>query len=234
MPQKPPETPKQVPAPSDSTDRSAEVQPPSAAVSRRAFIKGTGLTVAALGVAGPGSTELAHGITRQDPDVAPIVGPGATTMKLSVNGTTLSIEAPPSTTLADALRDVIGLTGTKRVCDRGSCGACTVMIDGRTVDSCSMLAIDAVGHQITTVEGCGTPESPSAIQQAFVECDALQCGFCTPGMVVSCTALLAENQSPSRAEVAKGIAGNICRCGTYENIFEAVELVKQRGGSGGR
>ena len=143
-------------------------------------------------------------------------------------------ERSTSTTLADALRDTIGMTGTKRVCDRGSCGACTVMIDGLTVDSCSMLAIDAVGREVTTVEGCGTPESPSAVQQAFVECDATQCGFCTPGMIVSCTALLRDVPRPTREQVAKGIAGNICRCGTYQNIFEAVDLAARRGGTRGR
>ena len=108
------------------------------------------------------------------------------------------------------------------------------MIDGRTVDSCSMLAIDAVGHEVTTVEGCGTLENPSELQKAFVECDALQCGFCTPGMVVSCTALLHEHARPSREQIAQGISGNICRCGTYQNIFEAVELAARKGGSSGR
>ena len=205
---------------------------PESSVTRRSFLKGASLTVAAVGVAGPGAT-VTHGATAATAK-APVIGPGPTAMKLEINGVERSIEAPPSTTLADALRDEIGLTGTKRVCDRGSCGACTVMIDGRTVDSCSMLAIDAVGRKIQTVEGCGTPEKPSVLQEAFVECDALQCGFCTPGMVVSCTALLRDNPNPTRAEIAEGISGNICRCGTYQNIFEAVELAAKKGGAGGR
>ena len=207
-----------------------DAESPPSSVSRRAFLKGASLTVAAVGVAGPGAS-VAQGATTTA--AGPILGPGPTTMKLKVNGAEKAIEAPPSTTLADALHDVIGLTGTKRVCDRGSCGACTVMIDGRTVDSCSMLAIDAVGREVTTVEGCGTPEKPSELQKAFVECDALQCGYCTPGMVVSCTALLKQNGKPTRAEVAEGISGNICRCGTYQNIFEAVELAAKKGGAGG-
>ena len=206
--------------------------PPESAVTRRSFLKGASLTVAAVGVAGPGAS-VARG-ARLEEDGVPILGPGPTAMKLEVNGVERSISAPPSTTLADALRDEIGLTGTKRVCDRGSCGACTVMIDGRTVDSCSMLAIDAVGRKIQTVEGCGTPEKPSALQEAFVECDALQCGFCTPGMVVSCTALLEQNPHPTREQIAAGISGNICRCGTYHNIFEAVELAAKKGGGRGR
>jgi len=200
--------------------------------SRRMFIKGASLTVAAVGVTGSAPPVVAG--QRSDDGAAPILGPGPVSMRLRVNGTERTLEAPPSLTLADALRDQLGLTGTKRVCDRGSCGACTVMLDGRTGDSCSMLAIDAVGREIRTVEGCGTPESPSDLQEAFVECDALQCGFCTPGMVVSCTALLESRPSPTRAQVAEGISGNICRCGTYQNIFEAVELTaRRRAGRGG-
>jgi aerobic-type carbon monoxide dehydrogenase small subunit (CoxS/CutS family) len=201
-------------------------------VSRRAFIKGASLTVAAVGVAGPGAS-IARGARLDAPEV-PILGPGPVPMTLRVNGVERALETPPSTTLLDALRDSLGLTGAKRVCDRGSCGACTVLLDGRVVDSCSMLAIDAVGREVTTVEGCGTPENPSALQSAFVECDALQCGFCTPGMVVTTTALVRAVPRPSREQVAQAISGNICRCGTYQNIFEAVERATRGGGPGGR
>jgi aerobic-type carbon monoxide dehydrogenase small subunit (CoxS/CutS family) len=114
------------------------------------------------------------------------------------------------------------LTGAKPVCDRGACGACTVLVDGAPVASCMMLAADAVGRRITTVEGLGTPEAMSPLQAAFVECDALQCGFCTPGFVVAGTALLNRNPDPSLAEIKAGLAGNLCRCGTYGRIFEAV------------
>jgi len=201
------------------------------AVSRRSFLKGASLTVAAVGVAGPGA-RIAR--ARADEGVAPILGPGPTAFELRVNGQVRALEVPPSTTLAEALHDTLGLTGTKQVCDRGACGACTVMLDGRIVDSCSLLAIDAVGREIVTVEGCGTPEKLSPVQEAFVACDALQCGYCTPGMVVSCTALLQAVPNPTRAQVAEGISGNICRCGTYANIFEAVARAARSGGSGGR
>lgn len=195
-------------------------------VSRRTFIKGAG-AAAAVGVVQIPAVGAGIDSTADGPD---IIGPGPVSIRLRVNQSDLAIEAPPSTTLLDLLRDHHGLTGTKRACDRGSCGACTVIIDGRIVDSCSMLAIDAVGCEITTVEGIGTPENLSDLQQAFVEKDALQCGFCTPGMVVSCTALLAENPKPSRDQIRQGIAGNICRCGTYQNIIEAVEHTFRKGG----
>jgi aerobic-type carbon monoxide dehydrogenase small subunit (CoxS/CutS family) len=115
------------------------------------------------------------------------------------------------------------LTGAKQVCDRGGCGACTVLVDGEPVASCLMLAADAVGHDITTVEGLGTPERMSALQSAFVECDALQCGFCTPGFVVAGTALLKKMPNPSLDQIKEGLAGNLCRCGTYGRVFEAVQ-----------
>jgi aerobic-type carbon monoxide dehydrogenase small subunit (CoxS/CutS family) len=159
-----------------------------------------------------------------------IVGPGSISIRLKINGEIREVVAPPSTTLLDLLREHHAMTGTKRVCDRGSCGACTVLLDGRTVDSCSMLAIDAVGREVTTVEGIGTPENLTDLQKAFVEKDALQCGFCTPGMVVSCTALLNQNPTPDRDQIRQGIAGNICRCGTYQNIIEAVEHASRKGG----
>jgi xanthine dehydrogenase YagT iron-sulfur-binding subunit len=126
-------------------------------------------------------------------------------------------------TLLAALRNHLDLTGAKQVCDRGGCGACTVMLDGEPVVSCLMLAADAVGHDITTVEGLGTPEKMSPVQAAFVECDALQCGFCTPGFVVASTALLKKKPMPTLEEIKDGLAGNLCRCGTYGRVFEAVQ-----------
>lgn len=195
-------------------------------VSRRTFLKGAG-AVAAVGVSQIPATAV--GPVGQEADVD-VLGPGPVPIRLRINKTDREVEAPPSTTLLDLLRDHHGLTGSKRVCDRGSCGACTVLLDGRVVDACSMLAIDAVGREITTVEGIGTPDNLTALQQAFVEKDALQCGFCTPGMVVSCTALLAENPKPDRDQIRQGIAGNICRCGTYQNIIEAVEHTSRKGG----
>lgn len=200
---------------------------PPEGVSRRLFLKGAGVAAAAVSVAQlPTDVQATSGAE----DEPTILGPGSVPIPLRINGVECQSEAAPSTTLLDLLRDHQGLTGAKRVCDRGSCGACTVLLDGRTVDSCSMLAIDAVGREITTVEGIGTPENLSDLQQAFIEKDALQCGFCTPGMVVSCTALLKENPTPDRDQIRRGIAGNICRCGTYQNIIEAVEHASRKGG----
>ncbi len=200
---------------------------PPEGVSRRLFLKGAGVAAAAVSVAQLPSDVQATSGAEDEPT---ILGPGPVPIQLRINGVDGQAEAAPSTTLLDFLRDHQGLTGAKRVCDRGSCGACTVLLDGRTVDSCSMLAIDAVGSEITTVEGIGTPENLSDLQQAFIEKDALQCGFCTPGMVVSCTALLKENPTPDREQIRRGISGNICRCGTYQNIIEAVEHVSRKGG----
>ncbi|MGE4614028.1 MAG: (2Fe-2S)-binding protein [Planctomycetota bacterium] len=200
---------------------------PPEGVSRRLFLKGAGVAAAAVSVAQLPSDVQATSGTEDEPT---ILGPGPVPIQLRINGVDGQSEAAPSTTLLDLLRDHQGLTGAKRVCDRGSCGACTVLLDGRTVDSCSMLAIDAVGSEITTVEGIGTPENLSDLQQAFIEKDALQCGFCTPGMVVSCTALLKENPTPDREQIRRGISGNICRCGTYQNIIEAVQHVSRKGG----
>ncbi len=133
-------------------------------------------------------------------------------------------------TLLRALRNHLGLTGAKEVCERGACGGCTVLLDGAPICACLLLAVDAVGHEITTVEGLGAPDRLSPVQAAFVECDALQCGFCTPGFVVASTALLRQNPHPSLEEIKAGLAGNLCRCGTYGRIFEAVQRAAQQKG----
>jgi aerobic-type carbon monoxide dehydrogenase small subunit (CoxS/CutS family) len=181
-------------------------------VSRRDFLKTAGVGAAATSLVGGAAAASAE-----------ILGPGPVALSLKVNGTPRTVTAEPRVTLLRALRNHLDLTGAKEVCDRGSCGACTVLLDGAPVCSCLMLAADAVGHEITTVEGLGSPEKMSAVQAAFVECDALQCGFCTPGFVVSSTALLARNPSPSLDQIKDGLAGNLCRCGTYGRVFEAVQ-----------
>jgi aerobic-type carbon monoxide dehydrogenase small subunit (CoxS/CutS family) len=140
---------------------------------------------------------------------------------LHVNGKALTADVEPRTTLLNTLRDHLDLTGTKKVCDRASCGACTVLLDGRTAYSCVALAVEFQGKQITTVEGLGSPEQMSPVQQAFVDHDALMCGFCTPGLVVACTALLQKNPNPTLQQVQEACSGNICRCGTYPRVFEA-------------
>jgi aerobic-type carbon monoxide dehydrogenase small subunit (CoxS/CutS family) len=149
-------------------------------------------------------------------------------VKLNINGQERSADVEPRTTLLNTLRDHLDLTGAKKICDRGSCGGCTVIADGKTVYSCSMLAVDAQNKKITTVEGLGTPEHMSPVQQAFVEHDALMCGFCTPGFVVSCTALLQKNPNPTLQQVKEACSGNICRCGTYPRIFEAALSAAQK------
>jgi aerobic-type carbon monoxide dehydrogenase small subunit (CoxS/CutS family) len=140
-----------------------------------------------------------------------------------LNGAETSVVCGTGVTVLELLRDRLDLTGTKMVCDRGSCGACTVQLDGRTVNSCLLLAVDVAGRDLQTIEGLAKGEALHPIQQAFVEEDALQCGFCTPGMVMSCKALLDRNPNPTRHEVAHAVAGNICRCGTYANVFRAAE-----------
>jgi len=202
-------------------------QPPSnddpPGFGRRAFLK--------TGVAGAAATGVV-GLALQ-PAQAQVLGPGPVALSLKVNGQVRAVTVEPRTTLLRALRGQLDLTGAKEVCERGSCGACTVLLDGRPVCSCLLLAADAEGHEITTVEGLGTPEALSPLQQAFVECDALQCGYCTPGFVVAGTALLRETPQPSLEQVQAGLAGNLCRCGTYSRIFEAVQKAARSSKLGG-
>jgi len=193
------------------------------AFSRRFFLKTAGVGAAASTV-----VDLAA-----DAVGAPqVLGPDAVTLSLKVNGALRPVSVEPRVTLLDALRNHLDLTGAKQVCDRGGCGGCTVLLDGEAVKSCMMLAADAEGHEITTVEGIGTPEKLSPLQAAFVEKDALMCGFCTPGFVVAATALLSQNPHPTHDEIKAGLAGNLCRCGTYGRIFEAVEAASKA--TGGR
>ncbi|HLU74235.1 MAG TPA: (2Fe-2S)-binding protein [Nonomuraea sp.] len=141
---------------------------------------------------------------------------------LNVNGTTRRARVPGRRLLSDCLRQDLGLTGTHVGCEHGVCGCCTVLLDGRPVRSCLMLAVTADGHEITTVEGLAGPDGMSPVQRAFAECHALQCGFCTPGFLCTVTALLEENPAPTDEEVLEGISGNLCRCTGYQNIVKAV------------
>ncbi len=194
-------------------------QPIDPAISRRSFIKGAGAVAAAASLVGVPQVEAEDAANNEG--IAERLGPGAQAIELQINGETHRLAIEPRVTLLRALREHLGMTGTKLVCDRGACGACTVHLDGRPVTSCMMLAVDARGHQITTIEGLGNPAKLHPVQGAFVEHDALQCGFCTPGMVMSVAAALAANPNPSRDEVRHATAGNICRCGTYTHVFEA-------------
>ena len=150
-------------------------------------------------------------------------------IELTVNGRQRSVEVAVHHTLLEALRDDIGLTGTKECCLVGECGACTVLIDGSSVDSCLMLAVEADGATVTTVEGLADGDRLGRLQQAFLDTGAAQCGFCIPGQLISAEALLAATPNPTRAEIEEGLAGNLCRCAGYEQIFEAVELAARAG-----
>ena len=189
------------------------------AISRRSFIKGAGAVAAAASLVRV--RRAAADEKRLPAGVAEKLGPEAATIELSINGKPVALEIEPRVTLLSALREHLGLTGTKLVCDRGACGACTVHLDGKPVTSCMMLAVDARGHQITTIEGLGTPSNMHPVQAAFVESDALQCGFCTPGMVMSVAAALERNPAATTDEIKRATAGNICRCGTYPHVFAA-------------
>ena len=163
-------------------------------------------------------------------------GPNAVPVTLRVNGETLRMKLEPRVTLLDALRnhmqidtqEAADLTGPKRVCDRSSCGACTVFLDGKLVYACSVLAVEAQGSEVTTVEGVGQPGDLHVVQEELIETDGSQCGFCTPGFVMTSVALLAANPAPSDEDIRRALDGNICRCGTQPRVFEAVKNAAAR------
>jgi xanthine dehydrogenase YagT iron-sulfur-binding subunit len=156
----------------------------------------------------------------------------ATTLR--VNGIAHHLELAPWTTLLDALRDHLDLTGTKKGCDHGQCGACTVLVDGRRINSCLALAVMKEGAAITTIEGLAHGPTLHALQQAFIEHDAFQCGYCTPGQICSAAGLIAEGRATTADEIRELMSGNICRCGAYPNILAAIESVLARNGEGAR
>ena len=201
-------------------------------ISRRSFLKGVGTGAVAASVAPnvligaetAAEAQMGDEITRAK-------------IKLNINNKTYEVEVESRTTLLSVLRDGfdtngnhLDLTGAKQICDRGECGGCTVQVDGKAVYSCMMLALEAQGKQITTVEGLANGDRLHPVQEAFVQHDALMCGFCTPGFVVAAKSLLDQNPSPSSDEIKEGLAGNICRCGTYPFIFEAVETASRKMG----
>jgi len=148
-------------------------------------------------------------------------GPGPADVAFEVNGRPVTVRVPPHRTLLDTLRDDIGLTGTKKVCDEGTCGACTVLLDGRAIYSCMTLAHSCAGRQVETIEGLGRDGTLHPVQQAFIDHDAFQCGFCTPGQVMSIVGLLRANDAPTTEDVTRSVTGNLCRCGAYPNIVAA-------------
>src|SRR3954462_11557922 len=189
-------------------------------VSRRDFLKSAGVTSIAGAVT---SVALPDAGAQTGPAV---LGPGDVPVTLMVNGKRVDLQIEPRVTLLDALRTRADLTGNKRVCDRGTCGACTMIVDGRTAYACSTLAIEAQGKPIRTVDGLSRGAVLHPVQQAFCDVDALMCGFCTPGFVVASVALLEKNPNPTAEQVKKGLDGNICRCGTFTRIMEATMKAK--------
>ncbi len=195
------------------------------AVSRRSFLKGSGLALSVPLVAGGVRTVKAAG---QDVKVH---GPNKVSITLDINGKKQAAQVEPRYTLLDTLRNDLDTTGAKRVCDRGTCGACSVMMDGKLVYSCSVLAIEAQGKKISTVESLAQNGQLSPVQQAIVDNDGQQCGFCTPGFTLACTALLNKHPNPNDEQMRLGLGGNLCRCGTYVGLREAVKQVAaQKGG----
>src|SRR4051794_29896867 len=193
-----------------------EREQPREGVSRRDFLKLGAVAVTVPAVIGP--TVL----TVEGQEV-PVYGPGKAPVTLLVNGKTLKAELEPRVTLLDALRDHFELTGAKRVCDRGNCGACTVLVNNKPVYACSMLAIDAQGHPITTIEGFTAGPELHPVSKAFVANDAQQCGFCTPGFIVASKALFDRHPHPTHEQVVRGLSGNFCRCGTYYGMQGAMK-----------
>jgi xanthine dehydrogenase YagT iron-sulfur-binding subunit len=152
-------------------------------------------------------------------------------IELQINGSPCHLSVEPRRTLIDALRNDAGLTGAKKACDMGDCGACTVLLDGQAAYACLLLAVDCVGRGITTIEGLGRDGAPDPVQRAFMEADAFQCGYCTPGQILSMKALLDETPNPSDAQIVRAVSGNLCRCGAYRNILRAGRLAAGRMGN---
>jgi xanthine dehydrogenase YagT iron-sulfur-binding subunit len=201
--------------------------------SRREFIAGTGAAVASTVITGLVTTDApAAEIQPGGNAQRPAIGPAAGKITLNVNGREVQTSVEPRVTLLDALRNYLDVTGCKRVCDRGTCGACTVMLDGKVVYSCTMLAVEAQGKAIRTAESLYNDGKVDAVPAAFVRADAQQCGFCTPGFVIAMKAVLEANPQATPAQVEKGLQGNICRCGTYEQMRDAIyALCNQKRGN---
>src|SRR6201988_2864713 len=191
-------------------------------VSRRDFLKISTIAAAVPVVSGP-KMVMAAG------EQVPVQGPGKVPMTFNVNGKTYKASLEPRVTLLDALRDSLDITGAKRVCDKAECGACTVLLDGKAVYACSILAIEGQGKKITTVEALTESGQLHPIQEAFVDNDASQCGFCTPGFVVACKAMLDKHPDPTPEDLRRELSGNVCRCGTYAGVRAAIAQVARKG-----
>jgi len=200
--------------------RKKDDKPSGFTVTRRDFLKSAGVVTAVTAAATTPEVEA------QEAAAVSGVGPGEVPVRLMVNGKRLDLMIEPRVTLLDALRMRADQTGNKRGCDRGACGACTMIVDGRAVYACSTLAIEVQGKQIRNVDGLANGSTLHPVQQAFCDKDALMCGFCTPGFIMASVALLEKTPAPTPEQIRRGLDGNICRCGTFPRIFEAVSSVK--------
>jgi xanthine dehydrogenase YagT iron-sulfur-binding subunit len=194
----------------------------NAGVSRRDFLKISTISAAAVPILGTKVVQAADVPVK-------VYGPGKVLVELTINGEKHALQLEPRVTLLDALRDQLEITSAKRVCDRGECGACTVLLDNKVVYACSVLAIEAQGKAVTTIESLMQGETLHPIQQAFVDNDASQCGFCTPGFVIAFKAVLDKNPNAGPEEIRRGLSGNVCRCGTYHGIHLAIAQMTQKG-----
>jgi xanthine dehydrogenase YagT iron-sulfur-binding subunit len=201
-------------------------------LSRRDFLRGSGAAAAATALATAPVTALA---AEEAADRSKVVGmgPGPVLVQLNVNGKKMSQSLEPRVTLLDALRNYLDVTGCKRVCDRGTCGACTVMLNGKPIYSCTIFAVEAQDHEIKTAEALVADGKLDAVPAAFVHYDAQQCGFCTPGFVVAMRAAFDKNPKATPAEIEEGLGGNICRCGTYRQMRDAIAALCKSEGKGG-
>ena len=199
-----------------NSDADNSQNPKKKGISRRGFLKGTGLATA-------GTFAFTNSLFAHDSptDTLSVAGPEAKAIELNINDRAVTTLARPDETLTDVLRERLGLTGTKLVCGRGACSACTVMIDDEPVCSCLTLALEAQGKKITTIEGIAKDGKLHPVQEAFIDEDASMCGYCTPGMVMSCVHLLDTHPNPTEEEIKQSVRGNLCRCGTYPHVFKA-------------
>ena len=205
----------------NDSSSSATVGPNGGGVTRRSFLRGVGVAAVSAETVLERVTHAAAAET--DPTAPNNVVKGSVKVSLTINGQKREVEVEPRTTLLSAMRDRLDppLTGPKLVCNAATCGACTVLLDDKQVYGCSVLAIDAVGKKVTTVEGLGTPERMNPVQAAFVDKDAMMCGFCTSGFITTISALLRDHPNANEQQVREACKGNFCRCGTYPHIFEA-------------
>jgi xanthine dehydrogenase YagT iron-sulfur-binding subunit len=201
-------------------------------LSRRQFLKGSGVAAAATALGQAAVLPVPAADDTPAKGDAPALGPAPVKLELTVNGSKMTTSIEPRVTLLDALRNHLDVTGCKRVCDRGTCGACTVLLDGRPVYSCSMLALEARGKEIRTAESLAANGALDKVPAAFAEADAQQCGFCTPGFVVAMRAVLDKHPNATPEQIEHGLAGNICRCGTYQQMRDAIALVCGKGKGG--